>query len=114
GVRGRRELLWVGGGARLWRGSAYRRIIQRGGFGGRGPPPPMKLVVLIAGLTASLLGACSLVESPGLSQSTVIAAAAPGDEIAYDVVKVDDAVVQTLAGQTAEPFHGRFKKYTPP
>jgi polysaccharide export outer membrane protein len=74
----------------------------------------MRATVRLAGLIVLLLGGCSALQSPGLSQSTVLAQATPDSEVAYDVVKVDDAVVQTIAAQTPAPFHERFKKYTPP
>jgi polysaccharide export outer membrane protein len=80
---------------------------------GREAAPPMKVAVLLAGLFASFLGGCSF-DSPGLSQSIVVGQATPGSEIAYDVVKVDEAVIQTIAAQTPPPFRERFKKYTPP
>src|SRR5439155_18138281 len=52
--------------------------------------------------------------SAGPSGREVIAQANPGDTIAFDVVKVDDAVVTVLRAQREPPFHERFKKYIPP
>src|SRR5205807_3526366 len=44
----------------------------------------------------------------------VVAQARPGDQIAFDVVKIDDAVVTTLAAQEPAEFHLRFKPNQPP
>src|SRR6266576_2769267 len=47
------------------------------------------------------------------SGKEVIAQAGPGDNIAFDVVKIDDAVVGVLRAQREAPLQERFKKYTP-
>lgn len=44
----------------------------------------------------------------------VIAQANPDGQVAFDVVKLDDAVLTTLASQPPPAFHQRFKQYTPP
>jgi len=44
----------------------------------------------------------------------VVTQARPGDQIAFDVVKIDDAVVTTLAAQEPPEFHLRFKPNQPP
>ena len=67
-----------------------------------------------AGLIAVALGGCSFFTSANSSQSAVIAQATPGGQVAYDVVKVDDAVVRTVLSHTPQPFHERFNAYRPP
>ena len=74
----------------------------------------MRLVAIAAGLIAVALGGCSLFSSANLSRDTVIAQAKPDGPVAYDVVKVDDAVVRTVLAHAAPPFHARFKPYQPP
>jgi polysaccharide export outer membrane protein len=64
--------------------------------------------VLCACLLALTLGACS-----DLHGDEVIGQATAGDKIAFDVVKIDDAVITTLAAQKPPPFESRFKKYVP-
>jgi polysaccharide export outer membrane protein len=56
---------------------------------------------------------CSLMPSAGPSGKEVIAQAGPGDNIAFDVVKIDDAVVSVVRAQRKAPLQERFKKYTP-
>jgi polysaccharide export outer membrane protein len=73
----------------------------------------MKRAILCCCLVMLLLTGCSWL-SPGPSGEDVIAQASDGDKIAFDVVKVDDAVVNLLRGQGEPAFHERFKKYTPP
>jgi len=60
-----------------------------------------------------LLTGCSWL-SAGPTGGEVIAQAGEGDKIAFDIVKVDDAVVDVLRAQGEPAFHERFKKYTPP
>jgi polysaccharide export outer membrane protein len=75
----------------------------------------MNRVILCGWLITLLLGGCSLAPSDGPSSGKeVIAQANEGDKIAFDVVKVDDAVVKVLQAQGEPAFHERFKKYTPP
>jgi len=69
----------------------------------------MKRAILCLAMTASL-AACS--GAP--SGKDVIAQASPDGRIAFDVVKVDDAVLTTLLAQQPPAFHERFKKYLPP
>lgn len=55
-----------------------------------------------------------LVGCNSLTTSDVLEQAAPGGKIAFDVVKVDDSVVATLAAAPKPVFEQRFKKYVPP
>jgi hypothetical protein len=73
----------------------------------------MKRAVLCGWLLALPLAACSSLPSAGPSGRAVVAQANPGDRIAFDVVKIDDAVVTVLRAQREPPFHERFKKYIP-
>ena len=88
-------------------------MLQRLGVGGRGIAI-MKRAVLCGWLPALLLAGCSLLPSAGPSGEEVIAQANPGDRIAFDVVKIDDAVMTVLRARREPPFHERFKKYIPP
>src|SRR5437868_9630270 len=88
-------------------------MLQRLGVGGRGIAI-MRRAVFCGWLMALLLAGCSWLPSAGPSGREVIAQANPGDHIAFDVVKIDDAVVKVLQAQREPPFHERFKKYIPP
>ena len=88
-------------------------MLQQLGVGGRGIAI-MKRAVLCGWLPALLLAGCSLFPSAGPSGREVIAQANPGDHIAFDVVKIDDAVMTVLRARREPPFHERFKKYIPP
>ena len=71
----------------------------------------MKQVILYGWLVALLLGGCSLASSDGPSSGKeIVAQANEGDKIAFDVVKLDDAVVKVLRAQGEPAFHERFKK----
>src|SRR5437773_8830087 len=75
----------------------------------------MKQVILRGWLIALLLGGCSLASGDGPSSGKeIVSQANEGDKIAFDVVKLDDSVVQVLRAQGEPAFHERFKKYTPP
>lgn len=50
----------------------------------------------------------------GALREDVEAQAAAGGEIAFDLVKIDDAVITTLSQRPRPAFHQRFKKYVPP
>lgn len=65
-------------------------------------------------LMSLALGGCSLLQSVNLSRETVIAQGQPDGQVAYDVVKVDDAVIRTVAAHTDALFRERFKAYEPP
>jgi polysaccharide export outer membrane protein len=72
---------------------------------------PVCRAVLCATLLVLSLVACS----GGLSRNEVIAQAAPSDgQIAFNVVKIDDAVLSTLLDRPPPAFGQRFKKYVPP
>jgi polysaccharide export outer membrane protein len=68
----------------------------------------MKTAVVCAALLA--LAACS---NPPSGEDVIAQATADG-QIAFDVVKIDDAVLTTLLAQPPPAFHERFKKYLPP
>lgn len=62
-------------------------------------------------LTAALwLVGCS----GGPLREDVIAQGSTNGQVAFDVVKIDDAVVSTLAAQKPPPFDRQFTKYVPP
>jgi hypothetical protein len=68
----------------------------------------MKRVILCCCLAMPLLSGCSWV-SAGPAGGEVIAQASDGDKIAFDVVKVDDAVVDVLRARGEPAFHERFR-----
>jgi polysaccharide biosynthesis/export protein len=70
----------------------------------------MKLAGLFACLTALSLGGCSLLPSAAPMASDVVAQGQAGDQILFDVVEVDEAVIATLRAQPRESFHARFAK----
>ncbi|HEV8678387.1 MAG TPA: polysaccharide biosynthesis/export family protein [Stellaceae bacterium] len=70
----------------------------------------MKLAALRAGLLALALAACS--GEP--LREDVIAQAQSGGQVAFDVVKIDDAVLKTVLAQPQPAFHEQFRKYLPP
>jgi len=73
----------------------------------------MRRFILCGGFTALLLAGCSWFGG-GPTGRDVIAQASDGDRIAFDVVKIDDAVVKVLRAKGEPAFHERFKNYTPP
>jgi polysaccharide export outer membrane protein len=68
-------------------------------------------VVLCACLLALSLAACS--EAP-LREDVIAQASDAGGQIAFDVVKLDDAVVTTVLDRPKPAFSKRFKEYVPP
>src|SRR6266567_7447286 len=70
----------------------------------------MKRDILCLWLIALALTACS----GGPLREDVIAQAGSDGRIAFDVVKIDDAVLTTLLAQPPPAFHERFRKYLPP
>jgi polysaccharide export outer membrane protein len=74
----------------------------------------MRVLAVCAGMLAVALGGCSFFGSASSSQSTVLGQATPGGEVAYDVIKVDEAVVRTVLAHTPPSFHERFRQYQPP
>jgi len=65
--------------------------------------------VILACLLALTLAGCN-----DLYGEDVVKQAAPNGNVAFDVVKIDDAVVTTLAARQPPPFKSRFKEYVPP
>ena len=70
----------------------------------------MKSSGLCLWLAALALTACSA----GPSGKDVAAQAQSDGRIAFDLVKIDDAVLTTLLAQPPPAFHERFKRYLPP
>ena len=70
----------------------------------------MYRAVFFACLLALLLAACS----GGPLREDVIAQANQRGEVAFNVVKIDDAVLTVLSQRPRPAFHQRFKKYEPP
>lgn len=70
----------------------------------------MKLVILCLWLGALALTACS----GGPLREDVIAQATSDGRIAFDLVKIDEAVLTTLLAQPPPAFRERFKRYLPP
>jgi len=70
----------------------------------------MKHAILCVAVVAFSLAGCS--SSP--SGEDVIAQAKSDGRIAFDVVKIDDAVLTTVLAQQPPAFHDRFKEYLPP
>jgi polysaccharide biosynthesis/export protein len=70
----------------------------------------MKRAIVCLWSVALALTACS----GGPLREDVIAQARSDERIAFDVVKIDDAVLATLAAQRSPAFPDRFKKYLPP
>ena len=82
---------------------------------GGGRYSPMKLLLPVARcvaacLLALALAACS--NEPMLGD--VIAQARPGGRVAFDVVKLDDAVLAAVLARPQPSFRERFNKYLPP
>src|SRR5437588_11306117 len=73
----------------------------------------MKQFILCGGIITLLLAGCSWFGGAPTGRD-VIAQASDGDKIAFDVVKIDDAVVKVLRAKGEPAFHERFNKYTPP
>jgi polysaccharide export outer membrane protein len=69
----------------------------------------MKRAILCVSVVALSLAACS--GDP--LREDVIAQARPDGRIAFDVVKIDDAVLTILLDQPQPAFHERFKKFLP-
>jgi polysaccharide export outer membrane protein len=66
------------------------------------------LVVLL------LLAACSAIPSTGPLRHELEDQAGGDGHREFNLVNIDDRVVNTLAAQPEPPFHARFKRYTPP
>ena len=74
----------------------------------------MKPAVFLFCLIALLVGGCSWIPRAGPSTSDVLEQGQAGGEILFDVVPVDDRVVNTLIAQPKERFALRFKKDVQP
>jgi polysaccharide export outer membrane protein len=74
----------------------------------------MKLVVFVFCLMALSVGGCSWIPRAGPSTSDVLEQGQAGGEILFDVVQVDDGVVNTLRAQPKESFALRFNKDAEP
>jgi polysaccharide export outer membrane protein len=61
-----------------------------------------------------LLGACSTIPSTGPLRHQLEDQAGADGQRQFDLVDIDDRVVNTLAAEPEPLFHERFKKYTPP
>ena len=92
--------VWFSPGAML--GLRVRRL------GGR--RLPVCRLVFCAWLLVLVLAGCG----GGPSRDDVIAQAGDGDRIAFDIVKIDDAVLTTLLAQPQPGFDHRFKTQPPP
>src|SRR6267154_1966859 len=74
----------------------------------------MKPAVFFFCLMALSVGGCSWIPRAGPSTSDVLEQGQAGGEILFDVVPVDDRVVNTLIAQPKEKFALRFKKDAQP
>jgi polysaccharide biosynthesis/export protein len=74
----------------------------------------MKLLVSLLCLVALSVGGCSWIPRAGPSTSDVLEQGQAGGEILFNVVQVDDRVVDTLIAQPKERFALRFKKDAQP
>ena len=74
----------------------------------------MKLAVFLFCLMALSVGGCSWIPRAGPSTSDVLEQGRAGGDILFDVVPVDDRVVNTLIAQPKERFALRFKKDVQP
>jgi polysaccharide export outer membrane protein len=74
----------------------------------------MKLLVFLFCLMALPVGGCSWIPRAGPSTSDVLEQGQAGGEILFDVVQVDDRVVNALIAQPKERFALRFKKDAQP
>jgi polysaccharide biosynthesis/export protein len=71
-------------------------------------------MVRVALAVLLLLAACSTIPSNGPLRHQLEDQAGDDGHRNFDVVDIDDRVVNTLAAEPEPPFHERFKKYTPP
>lgn len=74
----------------------------------------MNPFVLLAFVSVVAIGGCSWIPRAGPSTSDVLEQGQTGGEIVFDVVQVDDRVVDTLRAQPKASFAARFKNDTPP
>ena len=74
----------------------------------------MKLLVSLFFVVALSVGGCSWIPRAGPSTSDVLEQGQAGGEILFDVVQVDDRVVNALIAQPKERFAARFQKDAQP
>src|SRR5260370_3099450 len=74
----------------------------------------MKPAVFLFWLMAMSVGGCSWIPRAGPSTSDVLEQGQAGGEILFDVVQVDDRVVNALIAQPKERFALRFQKDAQP
>src|SRR5260370_17381349 len=74
----------------------------------------MKPAVFLFCLMAMSVGGCSWIPRAGPSTSDVLEQGQAGGEILFDVVQVDDRVVNALIAQPKERFALRFQKDAQP
>src|SRR5438105_3754835 len=74
----------------------------------------MKLLVSLSLMVAVSVGGCSWIPRTGPSTSDVLEQGQAGGEILFDVVQVDDRVVNALIAQPKERFAARFQKDAQP
>jgi polysaccharide export outer membrane protein len=74
----------------------------------------MKLLVSLFFVAALSVGGCSWIPRAGPSTSDVLEQGQAGGEILFDVVQVDDRVVNALIAQPKERFAARFQKDAQP
>jgi len=74
----------------------------------------MKPAVFLFCLMALSVGGCSWIPRTGPSTSDVLEQGQAGGEILFDVVQVDDRVVNALIAQPKERFAARFQKDAQP
>jgi polysaccharide biosynthesis/export protein len=75
---------------------------------------PMNRVVPLLCLAILAIAGCSWIPRAGPSTSDVLEQGQAGGEILFDVIQVDDRVVNTLQAQPKESFAVRFNKDAPP
>src|SRR5690349_2895411 len=74
----------------------------------------MTLLVFLSYLMALSIGGCYWIPRAGPSTSDVLEQGQAGGEILFDVVQVDDRVVNALIAQPKERFALRFQKEAQP
>jgi polysaccharide biosynthesis/export protein len=70
--------------------------------------------VAVAGVLVCLLAACSALPTAGPTVRQIESQVVKGNRPQFDLVGIDDAVVDTLLARPAESFRARFKKYGRP
>ncbi len=74
----------------------------------------MKALAVIALLAGGILAGCSTLPTAGPTASDVEHQEVKDSEQRFDLVDINDKVVQALLAQPPESFHARFKKYGRP